>query len=125
MGINYPPGFTQVKDPIQIEIKDLAIQLLADTVAVVTSFITIQLPFKDHILSRETARLVLIFHKEGADWKISHSSISIPYHLVRDGEIYPLKELVERNRFLEEQVTEQIAQLTDVNDKLNASNKDL
>jgi hypothetical protein len=49
--------FAQVKDPITIELKDLAIQSLADTIAVATGFFTIQLPIKDHILSRETALL--------------------------------------------------------------------
>ena len=53
--------FAQVKDPIRIELKDLAIQSLADTIAVATGFFTIHLPIEDHILSRETARLVLIF----------------------------------------------------------------
>jgi len=102
--------FAQVKDPIHLELKDLAIQSLADTIAVATSFFTIHLPIEDHILSRETARLVLIFNKESAGWKISHSSISIPYHLVREGEVYPLKELVDRNKFLEELVAERTTQ---------------
>ncbi|HBG07003.1 MAG: hypothetical protein A2075_17075 [Geobacteraceae bacterium GWC2_58_44] len=114
--------FAQVKDPIHIELKDLAIQLLADTIAVATSFFTIHLPIEDEILSRETARLVLIFNREPAGWKISHSSISIPYHLVREGEIYPLKELVERNRFLEELVAERTNQLSEANDKLQQAN---
>lgn len=113
--------FTQIKDPIRIELKDLTIQSLADTVAVATSFFTIHLPIKDHILSRETARLVLIFRKEAADWKISHSSISIPYHLVRAGEIYPLQELVERNQYLEELIAERTLQLSDKLQKLEAA----
>jgi len=114
--------FAQVQDPIRIELKDLAIQSLADTIAVATGFFTIHLPIEDHILSRETARLVLIFRLESAGWKISHSSISIPYYLVRDGEIYPLQELVERNQFLEEQIAERTAQLSEVNDKLQTTN---
>src|SRR5450756_1900982 len=79
--------FAQVKNPLRIELKDLAIQSLSDTIAVTTGFFTIHLPIKDHILSRETARLVLIFRKESAGWKISHSSISIPYYLVREGAV--------------------------------------
>lgn len=114
--------FAQVKDPIRIELKDLTLQSLADTIVVATSFFTIHLPIKDHILSRETARLVLIFRKEAGGWLITHSSISIPYYLVREGEVYPLKELVERNRFLEEQVTERTTQLTDANDRLRQVN---
>ena len=115
--------FAQVKDPITIELKDLAIQSLADTIAVATSFFIIHLPIEDKILSRETARLVLIFRKESADWKISHSSISIPYHLVREGEIYPLKELVDRNQFLEELVVERTMQLSEANDRLRQTNE--
>jgi signal transduction histidine kinase/CheY-like chemotaxis protein len=117
--------FAQIKDPIRIELKDLAIQSLADTIAVATSFFTIHLPIEDHILSRETARLVLIFHKESAGWKISHSSISIPYHLVRKGEVYPLKELVDRNQILEELIAERTIQLSEANDNLQHTNEEL
>jgi len=117
--------FAQVKDPIRIELKDLAIQSLADTIAVSTGFFNIHLPIEDHILSREMARLVLIFHLESEGWKISHSSISIPYHLVREGEIYPMKELVDRNQFLEKLVAERTNQLTEANDNLQLTNQKL
>lgn len=113
--------FAQVKEPIRIEIKDVAIQSLAETIAVATGFFTIHLPIKDHILSRETARLVLIFRRESAGWKITHSSISIPYHLVREGEVYPLSQLEERNRVLEQVVAERTAQLSATNLRLQAS----
>ncbi|NVN92214.1 MAG: PAS domain S-box protein [Desulfuromonadales bacterium] len=115
--------FAQVKEPLRIELKDLSIQSLADTIAVATGFFTIHLPIKDHILSRETARLVLIFRKESAGWKISHSSISIPYYLVRKGEVYPLEELVERNQFLEEQIAERTIQLSEANAALQRTNQ--
>jgi signal transduction histidine kinase/CheY-like chemotaxis protein len=117
--------FAQVQDPLRIDLKDLAIQSLADTIAVATGFFNIHLPIEDQILSRETARLVLIFRKESAGWKISHSSISIPYYLVRDGEVYPMQELVERNRFLEEQIAERTIQLSDANDILQQTNEKL
>ncbi len=117
--------FAQIKNPIRIELKDLAIQSLADTIAVATGFFTIHLPIEDHILSRETARLVLIFRSEAEGWKISHSSISIPYYLVREGEIYPMKELVDRNQFLEKLVTERTNQLSEANDNLRQANEKL
>ena len=107
--------FAQVKDPLRIELKDLAIQWLAETIAVTTGFFNIHLPIKDHILSREMARLVLIFRKEATGWKICHSSISIPYYLVREGEVYPTKELVDRNQFLEKLVAERTIQLSEAN----------
>jgi signal transduction histidine kinase/ActR/RegA family two-component response regulator len=116
--------FAQVKGQIRIERKDVAIQLLADSVAVATSFFAIHLPINDHILSRTTARLVLIFHKESGSWKIAHSSISIPYHLVREGEVYPLKELVDRNQFLEEVIAERTIQLSEANENLQRINRE-
>ena len=114
--------FNQVKDKIRIDLKDISIQSLADTVAVATGFLTIHLPIEDHILSKETARLVLIFRLESTGWKITHSSISIPYYLVRDGEVYPMKELVDRNQFLEKLVTERTIQLSEANDTLQRIN---
>ncbi|MBW4056864.1 MAG: PAS domain S-box protein, partial [Proteobacteria bacterium] len=85
----------------------------------------VQLPIKDHILSRETARLVLIFRNESTGWKISHSSISIPYYLVRAGEVYPMQELEERNQFLEELVIERTRQLSEANARLQRTNEEL
>ncbi len=117
--------FAQVKDPIRIELKDVAIQSLAETIAVATGFFTIHLPIKDHILSRETARLVLIFRKETEGWKISHSSISIPYYGVGEGEVYPLNNLVDRNRFLEDLAAEQNMQLSQANARLQKTNEEL
>ena len=117
--------FAQVKEPIRIELKDVAVQSLADTIAVATGFFTIHLPIKDHILSRETARLVLIFRLEAAGWKIAHSSISIPYPLVKEGEVYPLKELEERNQSLERVVAERTNQLSAANDNLRHANEEL
>jgi len=107
--------FAQVKDPIRIELKDLSIQRLADTIAVTTGFFTIHLPIKEHVLSQKTARLVLVFRKESTSWKISHSSISIPFGAAGEGEVYPLKELEERNRYLEELVAERTNQLAKSN----------
>ncbi len=117
--------FAQIKDAIRIELKDLSIQSLADTIAVATGFFAIHLPIKDHVFSRETARLVLIFRQETTGWKISHSSISIPYHLVGKGEIYPLKELTDRNAALEELIAERTRQLSEANDRLQQVNDEL
>ena len=117
--------FAQIQDAIRIELKDLSIQSLADTIAVATAFFAIHLPIEDHVLSRETARLVLIFRRETAGWKISHSSISIPYHLVGEGEIYPLKQLQERNTALEQLAAERTRQLSEANERLRQVNAEL
>ncbi len=105
--------FSQVQGRIRIELLDVSLQDLCDQVVVATGFFHIHLPVPDHILSREVARLVLIFRLEGEDWKIVHSGISIPYHLVQDGEVYPLRSLQERNRALEALVEERTRALQD------------
>jgi PAS domain S-box-containing protein len=55
---------------------------------------------------------VLIFRKEEAGWKITHSSISIPYPLVGEGEVHPLREVTARTQVLEQLVSERTAQLS-------------
>ena len=92
--------FAQVTGRIRIEMLDLALQDISDDVVASTAFFHIHLPTENEMLSSEVARLVLIFRREGADWKIVHSGISIPYHPAQDGEVYPLKSLQEKNSAL-------------------------
>lgn len=110
--------FAQVPGRIRIEMLDLELQDVSDDVVAATAFFHIHLPLPDHILSHETARLVLVFRREGAAWMIVHSGISIPYYLVREGEVYPIKGLHERNRELEILVEERTAALEEANRKL-------
>ncbi len=117
--------FTQVPKRIRIEMLDISLQDLSDDVVIVTAFFRIHLPLPEHVLSRETARLVLAFRREGPDWKIAHSGSSLPYHLVRDGEVYPLKALYARSHEFEDLVEERTRALEEANDKLKAlSNTD-
>lgn len=110
--------FAQIAGRIHIEMLDLSMQDVSDDIVIVTAFFHIHLPIPGHILSRETARLVLIFRLEGEEWKIVHSGISIPYHVAAAGEIYPLKDLQERNRELEALVAERTRELGEANNKL-------
>ncbi|GAB2901200.1 diguanylate cyclase [Uliginosibacterium flavum] len=112
--------FTQVPGHIRIEMLDIALQDITNDVVAVTAFFHIHLPTTEHILSRETARLVLIFRLENSDWKIVHSGISIPYHLVQDGEVYPISGLLERNLELEALVEERTQALAEANARLEA-----
>lgn len=112
--------FSQVTDRVRIEMLDLVMQDINDEVVVATALFHIHLPIPDHILSRETARLVLIFRLEIDGWKIVHSGISIPYYGVRDGEVYPIKGLHERNQELESLVEERTQALEEANSKLEA-----
>jgi diguanylate cyclase (GGDEF)-like protein len=110
--------FAQVPGRIRIEMLDLSLQDLSEDVVLVCAFFHIHLPLADQILSRETARAVLVFRQEAGDWKIVHSGISIPYHLVGDDEVYPLKGLLEHNRELEALVEARTRALEEANHKL-------
>ncbi|MTJ84152.1 MAG: diguanylate cyclase [Telmatospirillum sp.] len=117
--------FEQVPGRLRIELTDISLQDIDETVVAVTAFFHIHLPMPDHILSRETARLVLIFRLEGTDWMIVHSGISIPYHLVGDGEVYPIDGLRKRNRELEALVEDRTRALEQAVGQLEAqSNTD-
>lgn len=117
--------FAQIPGRIRIEMQDLSLQDLTDESVLVTAFFHIHLPTPEEILSRETARLVLVFRREGGDWMIAHSGISIPYGLAQEGEIYPMNALQERNVELEALVEERTRALEDANKKLeDLSNTD-
>ncbi len=110
--------FAQIPGQIDIEILNLSLQDLAEDIVAVTAFFHIHLPVPEQILSRKTARLVLIFRHENNDWKIVHSGISIPYGLANDSEIYPMSRLAERNLELEKIVENRTKELAEANRRL-------
>ena len=110
--------FAQVPGHIGIEMLDLFPQELGADVLAVTAFFHIHLPNPDPLFASETARLVVIFRQEGDDWKIAHSSISIPYGLARDGEVYPASRLQQRNQELQALVDERTQALAQANNRL-------
>ena len=112
--------FAQVPERIGIEMVNISLQDLSDDVVAVTAFFHIHLPIPESILARETARLVLVFRREGEDWMIAHSGISIPFGIAGHGEVYPMQRLQERNRELEALVEERTHELKLANDALDA-----
>ena len=107
--------FAQVPERIDIEMLDLSLQDLAADIVAVTAFFHIHLPSHEDILSRETARLVLIFRLEKSVWKIVHSGISIPYGLAQDDEVYPMSRLEKRNLELEQIIKVRTQELSEAN----------
>lgn len=116
---------TQTKEPLRIELADLLIQSLAETVALTSASLIIHPPSDDQALLAETAGLVLIFRKESDCWKISHSSISAPDCPVQDAATETLQELAQRNQVLQKQITEQAMQLSEAHDTLQITREKL
>ena len=112
--------FSQVPGRIRIEMLDLLLQDLSDDVVIATALFHIHLPIPEKVLSREAVRLTLVFRQEDGDWKIAHSGISVPYHLVQPGEVYPIKGLYERNHELELLLKERTHALEEARSKLDA-----
>ncbi len=110
--------FAQVTGRIGIDMVDLFPQDLSDDVVAVSAFFHIHLPIPDALFARETARLVLVFRHERDDWKIAHSSISIPFGIAREGEVYPVDQLKEHNRELQALVEERTQALALANQQL-------
>jgi diguanylate cyclase (GGDEF)-like protein len=117
--------FAQIPGKIHLEMLNVALQDLSTDVVAVTAFFHIHLPKVETILSQRTARLVLIFRLEEMEWKIAHSSISIPYGMARNVEIYPMTALEERQYELEFIIENRTKELAEANRKLETlSNTD-
>ncbi len=110
--------FAQVPARIQIELLDLMLQDLCNEIVVATGLFHIRLPMPEKSLARESARLTLIFRLENEGWKIVYSGISIPDQLVQDGEVYPIKGLLEQNQVLQRLLDERTQQLEAANQQL-------
>lgn len=111
--------FRQVPDRIRIDVVDVFPQELRSDVLAVTAFFHIHLPKPDPLFARETARLVLVFSHEGDAWMITHSSISIPFGLARQGEVYPTDQLQRHNLELQTLVDERTRALEQANQQLH------
>ncbi|ACN14648.1 signal transduction family protein (GGDEF domain protein) [Desulforapulum autotrophicum HRM2] len=107
--------FAQIPGRLHIKMLNLSLQDLAQDIVAITAFFNINLPVPEHILSRETVRLVLMFRCEDNDWKIVHSGLSIPYGLANDSEIYPVSRLEKRNLELEQVVENRTKELAEAN----------
>lgn len=112
--------FTQVPKRIRIEMLDLLLRDLSETVVLATGLFHIHLPIPEPFLSREAVRLSLVFVHENGDWKVAHSGISVPYHLVQEGEVYPIKGLYGANHELALLLKERTRALNEATCQLDA-----
>jgi len=110
--------FAQVPGQIRIEMLRLSMQDLCADVVTATALFHIHLPVAESVLSKEAVRLTLVFRLESGAWRIAHSGISVPYALVGQGEVYPIKRLYDRNQKLQMLLQERTRALKDAEKKL-------
>lgn len=115
--------FAQVPKRIRIEMLDLLLRDLSDSVVLATGLFHIHLPTPESVLSREAVRLSLVFVQENDNWKIAHSGISVPYFLVQQGEVYPIKGLYGQNQALALLLKESKRELAEATRQLDAINQ--
>lgn len=110
--------FAQVPGRIRIEMLSLCLQDLSPEVVSATALFHIHLPVAENVLSKEAVRLTLVFRDEDGVWRITHSGISVPFHLVEKGEVYPIKRLYSRTQRLELLLQQRTQALKDAEEKL-------
>lgn len=103
--------YAQVPGQLRLEILDLSLQDLSDTVAVASATLHIHLPEHGEVLAQQVTRLVLIFRLESSGWMIAHCSYSVPFHSTEQNEIFPLKSLQQKNLELQALIDERTRQL--------------
>lgn len=112
--------FRQVPQRIRIEMLDLLLRDLSEHVVLATGLFHIHLPTPETIFSKEKVRLSLVFVQEDGDWKIAHSGYSVPYYLVQEGEVFPIKSLYGQNQTLALLLSESKRALSEVTRQLDS-----
>lgn len=112
--------FAQVPKGIRIEIRDLLLRDLSETVVLATGLFNIHLPIPEAVFSRELVRMSLVFICENGDWKIVHSGSSVPHYLVQEGEVLPLEGLYGKNKKLSLLLEERTRALEEATRQLDA-----
>lgn len=112
--------FSQVPKRIRVQMLDLLLRDLSDSVVMATALFHLHLPTPEPILSREAVRLTLVFVREDGDWKIAHSGYSVPYYLVQEGEVFPIKGLYGHNQALALLLEESKRALSEATGKLDS-----
>lgn len=111
--------FAQVPQRLGIDLVDVFAQELSAQVLAVTAFFHLRLPTPDPVFELETARLVLVFRSEGADWKIAHSSISMPHGMPRGANLLPAEGPLSQSRELQALLDERTRALAEARRQLD------
>ena len=114
----YHRDFEQAAGPIKVEYLFLDAFLLSEDSGLAVSEINISGVIQEQPFIMNGLRLTAVFTGGKREWRLAHMHISLPTEVHETGEAYPLKEIEERNRLLQEMVEEKTAELQRKNHEL-------
>lgn len=97
----YQKNFFEAPNPLKIITHNLIIQEIDSLVGIINSVTTWHIPLKQDIFTT-FVRLVFVVNKRENQIKIKHCSVSVPFGLFSEIEYFPLKEMEERNKILQD-----------------------
>ncbi len=117
--------FALVPERMHIEVLDLCLQDLAADLVSATALVRVRGPDAGETPAGQVplARLVLVFRREGAEWKIVHSGTSVPSGPVRQGDGNGLARLQSEHRVLQAQLQESSRALAEAQQRIDAMDR--
>ena len=110
----------QVPHPAQVKVELLSSRALSESLCLLIALVTHEIMFADKWEKFGPARYSVLLQKENSDWKILHLHISEPWKVQETGEAFPLKQLEEKNRLLNEAIAEKTRELQSALTKMEA-----
>lgn len=110
---------------IDIRVKDYKIEEITGDVYVVYGLLDIIADIENQEVGLLNLRITTVFSKLDSRWLLEHMHLSGPMQNLDEGESYPLNELEEKNRKLEELVQKRTEELVSANTSLEIRNRQL
>jgi len=107
----YLRDFAQAPNPIDVEYASKDVVIINETSGIVNAQFSIKTVISGQPVNLNNLRLSVLFVMDSDKWSICHMHISFPAAEHEEGESFPLKELEEKNRVLEQMVKEKTAEL--------------
>jgi diguanylate cyclase (GGDEF)-like protein len=101
----------QVPNPTRVKVELLASRAVSHSLCLLMALVTHEIMFAEKWEKYGPARYSALLEKNNSGWKILHLHISEPWKAQEDGEAYPLMQLEEKNRLLNEAIAEKTREL--------------
>lgn len=117
--------FTQAPNPIDYNFKELIVFPLSESLAYLVALVDMRCALSDGDFEYLNNRTTAIMVKEDGEWKLLHGHWSQPVNIQRKGESVPLRAVIEKNKFLESEISNKEFELEEQNERLQRLNKSM